>query len=64
MQPQSLDRIREIETLKPVAPEGPAAVYPAPTIPNGVQAQGNLEEAGSVHLQAQYTPIDDPHITV
>ncbi|KAK6058392.1 hypothetical protein COOONC_04040 [Cooperia oncophora] len=62
LNPQSLDRIREIEADKPAAPEAPAPVYPAPKFTAPLTVQGALEEAGSAHLQAQFTPIDDPNL--
>ncbi|KAK6021048.1 immunoglobulin I-set domain protein, partial [Ostertagia ostertagi] len=64
LNPQSLDRIREIEADKPAAPEAPAPVYPAPQFTAPLTVQGALEEAGSAHLQAQFTPIDDPNLKV
>ncbi|VDO27823.1 unnamed protein product [Haemonchus placei] len=64
LNPQSLDRIREIEADKPAAPEAPAPVYPAPKFTAPLTVQGALEEAGSAHLQAQFTPIDDPNLKV
>ncbi|WKY10685.1 hypothetical protein Q1695_002781 [Nippostrongylus brasiliensis] len=62
--PQSLDRIREIEAEKPAAPEQPAPVYPAPQFTAPLEVQGAIEEQGSAHLQAQFTPIDDPSLKV
>lgn len=64
LQPQSLDRIREIEAPKPGAPEAPSAVYDAPSIVSPLTVQGALEEGGSAHLQAQYTPANDPQTKV
>lgn len=61
---QSLDRIREIEADKPAAPEAPAPVYEAPKFTAPLAVQGAIEEAGSAHLQAQFTPIDDPNLKV
>ncbi|ETN87097.1 hypothetical protein NECAME_01255 [Necator americanus] len=62
--PQSLDRIREIEAEKPAAPEAPDRVFPAPVFTAPLSVQGAVEEGGSAHLQAQYTPIDDPNVKV
>uniref|UniRef100_A0A1I7XLF8 Immunoglobulin I-set domain protein n=1 Tax=Heterorhabditis bacteriophora TaxID=37862 RepID=A0A1I7XLF8_HETBA len=64
LQPQSLDRIREIEADKPELPEIPLPVFDAPVIVSPLSVQGALEEAGSAHLEAQFTPINDPSIKV
>ncbi|CAI4222564.1 unnamed protein product [Auanema sp. JU1783] len=64
LQPQSLDRIREIESAKPVAPEAAATVYSAPQIVQALAVQGAVEEQGAAHLMAQYTPADDSRLKV
>ncbi|KJH46031.1 immunoglobulin I-set domain protein [Dictyocaulus viviparus] len=64
LNPQSLERIREIEAEKPAVPEQPSIVYPAPVFTSPLSVQGALEEYGSAHLQAQFTPIHDPNMKV
>ena len=62
--PQSLDRIREIEAERPAPPEEPERVYPAPVFTAPLSVQGAVEEGGAAHLEAQLTPIDDPKVKV
>ncbi|KIH42211.1 immunoglobulin I-set domain protein, partial [Ancylostoma duodenale] len=62
LNPQSLDRIREIEAERPAAPEAPDRVFPAPVFTAPLSVHGAVEEAGSAHLEAQFTPIDDPNV--
>ncbi|ULT87824.1 hypothetical protein L3Y34_007185 [Caenorhabditis briggsae] len=64
LQPQSLDRIRQIEAGKPAPTERPDQEFEAPVIVNALQVQGALEEGGSAHLQTQFTPVADPSIKV
>ncbi|EYC08130.1 hypothetical protein Y032_0067g131 [Ancylostoma ceylanicum] len=64
LNPQSLDRIREIEAVRPAAPEAPDRVFPAPVFTAPLSVHGAVEEAGSAHLEAQFTPIDDPNVKV
>uniref|UniRef100_A0A183TXY2 Immunoglobulin I-set domain protein n=1 Tax=Toxocara canis TaxID=6265 RepID=A0A183TXY2_TOXCA len=64
IQPQSLERIREIEAPKPLPEEAPAKVYGAPKITVQLQCPTGLSEGDSAHLEAQYTPVDDPHLKV
>ncbi|PAV62890.1 hypothetical protein WR25_23783 isoform D [Diploscapter pachys] len=56
MHPQSLDRIRQIEAGRGVPMEQPEAEAEPPKITVPLTVQGALEEGGSAHLQAQYTP--------
>uniref|UniRef100_F1KPJ7 Titin n=1 Tax=Ascaris suum TaxID=6253 RepID=F1KPJ7_ASCSU len=64
IQPQSLERIREIEAPKPLPAEAPAKVYGAPQITVQLQSPSGLSEGDSAHLEAQFTPVDDPHLKV
>uniref|UniRef100_A0A8R1HM90 Ig-like domain-containing protein n=1 Tax=Caenorhabditis japonica TaxID=281687 RepID=A0A8R1HM90_CAEJA len=64
LQPQSLDRIRQIEAGKPAPEERPDQQFEAPVIVSPLQVQGALEEGGSAHLQTQFTPVADPSIKV
>uniref|UniRef100_A0A158P8T2 Titin n=1 Tax=Angiostrongylus cantonensis TaxID=6313 RepID=A0A158P8T2_ANGCA len=64
LNPQSLERIQEIEAEKPAISEQPAPVYSTPAFTAPLSVQGVLEEFGSAHLQAQFTPIDDPNVKV
>uniref|UniRef100_A0A0N5ALN5 Immunoglobulin I-set domain protein n=1 Tax=Syphacia muris TaxID=451379 RepID=A0A0N5ALN5_9BILA len=60
LQPQSLNRIREIESVKP----GVEEVYDAPQIITQLSGQTELSEGDSVHLECQYEPFDDPNLKV
>ncbi len=64
IQPQSLDRIREIEAPKPALDELPPAEYAMPQIVKPFEVLGGLGEGESAHLEAHYTPIDDPRLKV
>ncbi|VDK45179.1 unnamed protein product [Anisakis simplex] len=64
IQPQSLQRIREIEAPKAMPEEAPTKVYGAPKISVQLQSPPNLSEGDSAHLEAQYTPVDDPTLKV
>ncbi|CAB3397921.1 unnamed protein product [Caenorhabditis bovis] len=60
LQPQSLSHIQKIEAGKPVPEPLPEQQFEAPVIVSELQVQGLLEEGGSAHLQAQFTPAADP----
>uniref|UniRef100_A0A915PRJ2 Ig-like domain-containing protein n=1 Tax=Setaria digitata TaxID=48799 RepID=A0A915PRJ2_9BILA len=64
MQPQSLERIMEIEAVKPVPAEAPPKVFGAPQITLHLQKPVGLTEGDSTHLEAQFTPADDPNLKV
>ncbi|MFH4979231.1 hypothetical protein AB6A40_005940, partial [Gnathostoma spinigerum] len=60
-QPQSWLMLQELEATKPV-PEEVEKVFPPPQITVHLQPTEGLSEGDSVHLEAHFTPIDDPHI--
>ncbi|VDN06754.1 unnamed protein product [Thelazia callipaeda] len=64
IQPQSLDRIIEIETRKPALPELPPKVFEAPKVIVHLKEPVNLSEGDSTHFEAQFTPVDDPKLEV
>ncbi|CAJ0920993.1 unnamed protein product, partial [Mesorhabditis belari] len=64
LQPQSLQRISEIEAPR-LAPEAaPDAPADAPTITTQLEYTGEPEEGTAIHLQAMFTPKNDPRIRV
>ncbi|KAF8383875.1 ketn-1 [Pristionchus pacificus] len=64
LQPQSLQRIQEIEAPKPLPEELPAPIAQQPQITAQLVISGGSEEGSSAHLEAQYTPINDPNVKV
>ncbi|GMR57574.1 hypothetical protein PMAYCL1PPCAC_27769, partial [Pristionchus mayeri] len=64
LQPQSLQRIQEIEAPKPLPEELPAPVAEQPQITAQLVISGGSEEGSSAHLEAQYTPVNDPNVKV
>ncbi|MCP9264543.1 hypothetical protein DINM_022655 [Dirofilaria immitis] len=64
MQPQSLERIMEIEAGKPVLDEVPPKIFGPPQITVHLQKPLNLTEGESAHLEARFTPTDDPSLKV
>ncbi|VDK66159.1 unnamed protein product, partial [Onchocerca ochengi] len=64
MQPQSLERIMEMEAEKPVPDEAPPKIFDPPQITVHLQKPVDLTEGDSTHLEARFTPIDDPSLKV
>ncbi|CAG9532190.1 unnamed protein product [Cercopithifilaria johnstoni] len=64
MQPQSLERIMEMEAEKPVPDEAPPKIFDSPQITVHLQKPDGLTEGDSTHLEAQFTPVDDPNLKV
>ncbi|VDK72603.1 unnamed protein product [Litomosoides sigmodontis] len=62
MQPQSLERIMEMEAEKPVPAEAPPKIFDPPQITTHLQKPEGLTEGDSTHLEAQFTPADDPNL--
>lgn len=64
MQPQSLKRIMELEAGKPIPDEAPPKIFDPPQITIHLQRPEGLIEGDSTHLEAQFTPVDDPNLHV
>nr|CDQ05422.1 BMA-KETN-1, isoform j [Brugia malayi] len=64
MQPQSLERIMEMEAEKPIPYEAPPKIFDPPQITVHLQKPEDLTEGDSTHLEAQFTPVDDPNLKV
>lgn len=63
--PTSYARIQEIEAPKPLPEEVPEPDKRAPAFTKPLSASaGQVAEAESVYLEAQYGPIDDNSIVV
>ncbi|CAD5224123.1 unnamed protein product [Bursaphelenchus okinawaensis] len=64
IQAQSLARIQEIEAPKAGRPEEEAPQFESPNITVQLSAPSDLSEGDSVHLEAHYTPSNDPRLVV
>lgn len=64
LQPDSLARIRELESYTaPAAPATPA-VMEAPKFITQLTDISQLKEGQSAHFEARLTPVNDPNLTV
>lgn len=61
---QSLGRIQELEAPRPEPEEPAPVVYEAPQIATQLSAPSDVAEGDSVHLEAHYTPTNDPQLRV
>lgn len=65
LQPQSLERIRELEALGLQQPQGPPTpLGEAPRFITEVQDIGKLVEGQSAHFEARLVPVTDPELVV
>lgn len=64
IQAQSLARIQELEAPKEGPAEPEAQQFEAPSITVQLSAPGDLSDGDSAHLEAHYTPTNDPHLKV
>ncbi|CAJ0586229.1 unnamed protein product, partial [Mesorhabditis spiculigera] len=64
LQPQSLQRIQEIEAPKPLPEDLPEQAAEKPEITSALASTGEPEEGGAIHLQATFSPTNDPRIRV
>lgn len=62
--PSSVARIEELEAPRPKAEEPPEAEKQAPQIKVQLAGVGDVSETQSLHLEAQYTPVDDNTLKV
>lgn len=63
-QPQSVQRIIELERPRDAAPEPAAKPSSPPKFVNPLMAMPEILEGDSVHLEAQVTPVDDPNLKI
>ena len=64
LQPESLARIRELESLQPAAKQPGSPVGEAPKFTKQIVSLENLKEGQSAHFEARLTPINDPDLHV
>ena len=60
----SFNKIQEIEAPKPLPEEMAPPEYEAPQISTQLTAPDNLNEGDSAHLEARFTPVNDPNLKV
>jgi len=61
---QSLAKIQELEEPRPAAEEEEPQQYGTPQITLQLAAPAGAEEGDSAHLEAHYTPVNDPKLRV
>nr|CAD2187171.1 unnamed protein product [Meloidogyne enterolobii] len=60
----SFAKVQELEAPKPLPEEQPPATFSAPSITVQLSAPDNFNEGDSAHLEAHYTPSNDPKLRV
>lgn len=60
----AIDKIEELERPRPIAEEAPEADKVPPQIVRQLEAVPMSQETQSIHLEAQYLPVDDNTLQV